>query len=114
MPKHVRVYYNGFDPDLDKLIEKALEDAGLELFASGCELGGDAERELCFEYTPEKRYVPVLRLAQHELETMGGKGLDLEEVAEKVGGTLIELGYWDVLKITIEGMQMRRRWRKNG
>jgi hypothetical protein len=49
-----------------------------------------------------ERYIPVLRLAQSELEAMGGEGLDLKLVAKQVGNALIELGYWDVVKAVIE------------
>jgi hypothetical protein len=105
MSTKVRVYYQGYyDAELDKRINKALADAGLEWYASGYD---GEERELCFSYDPQSKqhYVPVIRLAQSELEAIGGLGLDLEAVAKKVGNAFIEMGYWDVLKAVVQEMK---------
>lgn len=50
----------------------------------------------------DKEYAPVIRLHQSEMEHYGGAGLDLNEVAEKVGEVFMSSGYWDVLKEVIQ------------
>ena len=44
----LRVYYDGFDPDLDDVVIKVLKPAGWELWASGFSHISE-ERDLAFE-----------------------------------------------------------------
>jgi hypothetical protein len=111
MAKQVRVYYKGYDFDLDKLIEKALEDAGLEWYASGYDLrDGSEERQLCFDYEPQERH------AQGEVEQW------MIDAAKELVQTMrhaqeYQTHYHDDEEVEGFSMVIRQHyeaWRKNG
>jgi hypothetical protein len=49
----------------------------------------------------DSEYVDVLRTCKFELELLGGLGLDIDEVSEKLADSIMENGYWDIYKTVI-------------
>jgi hypothetical protein len=47
-------------------------------------------------------YTPIIWLADTEIEEYGGDPEYSGEIAAKVAGALMELGYWDILKSVIQ------------